>query len=89
MTSPEVTFELDADGVHVWYWHHCSFVGFRPDGTVTGGIEVVDEPQHVLPRGKEKCWTVVQREPLTVVPSILCSECGTHGFITNGQWISV
>lgn len=23
----------------------------------------------------------------TVTPSIHCLDCGTHGFITNGQWI--
>lgn len=24
---------------------------------------------------------------LTVTPSVLCSDCGTHGFITNGRWV--
>lgn len=24
----------------------------------------------------------------TVTPSILCPDCGTHGFITDGQWRS-
>lgn len=23
----------------------------------------------------------------TVTPSILCPDCGTHGFITNGRWV--
>ena len=23
---------------------------------------------------------------LTVTPSILCTDCGTHGFITDGRW---
>lgn len=32
-------------------------------------------------------WTLVQQEPLTVTPSILCVDHGTHGFITNGQWV--
>lgn len=26
-----------------------------------------------------------EQEP-TVTPSILCPDCGTHGFITNGRW---
>jgi hypothetical protein len=21
-------------------------------------------------------------------PSILCPDCGTHGFVTNGQWVA-
>lgn len=29
---------------------------------------------------------IVQLEPLTIRPSILCPDCGTHGFITDGRW---
>lgn len=29
---------------------------------------------------------VVQADPLTITPSILCADCGLHGFITNGVW---
>jgi len=31
--------------------------------------------------------TVVTRTPLTIVASILCTDCGLHGFVTNGQWV--
>jgi hypothetical protein len=31
---------------------------------------------------------VVQREPLTIEPSILCSDCQTHGFIRDGRWVA-
>lgn len=31
--------------------------------------------------------TVVTRDPLTIVASILCDDCGMHGFVTNGHWI--
>ena len=27
-------------------------------------------------------------DPVTITPSILCPDCGTHGFITDGRWIS-
>ncbi|HMG43949.1 MAG TPA: hypothetical protein VK611_21630 [Acidimicrobiales bacterium] len=30
--------------------------------------------------------SVVSSDPLTVVPSILCPDCGLHGFITAGAW---
>jgi hypothetical protein len=30
--------------------------------------------------------TITSTEPLTVTPSILCGECGLHGFITDGVW---
>jgi hypothetical protein len=32
-------------------------------------------------------WDVVQREPLTLTPSILCRTCGNHGHITDGKWV--
>lgn len=30
-------------------------------------------------------WEVLQWEPLTLSPSVLCS-CGHHGFIREGRW---
>lgn len=32
--------------------------------------------------------SVLSMEPLTITPSILCGECGMHGFITEGKWVS-
>jgi hypothetical protein len=29
---------------------------------------------------------IIQDEPLTIMPSILCEDCDTHGFITEGRW---
>lgn len=29
---------------------------------------------------------VVSEEPLTITPSLLCSVCGLHGFVTDGRW---
>lgn len=31
---------------------------------------------------------IVQADPLTIEPSILCPDCGTHGFVRNGWWKS-
>lgn len=31
--------------------------------------------------------TIVSRDPLTIVASILCPDCGLHGFVTNGEWV--
>lgn len=33
--------------------------------------------------------TVVLVHPYTLWPSLLCTECGLHGFITEGKWIKV
>ena|ERR1035437_6435042 len=32
-------------------------------------------------------WKVLQLEPLTLSPSLLCRTCGDHGYITNGKWV--
>jgi hypothetical protein len=31
---------------------------------------------------------LVSRYPLTITPSILCPDCNTHGFVTDGQWVA-
>jgi hypothetical protein len=31
-------------------------------------------------------WTVEQRDPLTLSPSLKC-HCGDHGFIREGKWV--
>lgn len=36
--------------------------------------------------GSTPMWDVVQSEPLTLSPSILCRSCGKHGYIHNGRW---
>lgn len=32
--------------------------------------------------------TIVNADPLTIVASILCSDCGLHGWVTDGKWVS-
>lgn len=34
-------------------------------------------------------WDVVSWDPLTLEPSILCGECGHHGYIRDGAWVPV
>lgn len=43
----------------------------------------------ILPYRTPEGWSLVSVDPITVTPSVLCKSCGTHGFITNGKWISV
>jgi hypothetical protein len=31
---------------------------------------------------------VTQLDPVTITPSILCPDCGLHGFVTDGTWRS-
>lgn len=29
---------------------------------------------------------ILDQDPLTIHPSILCPDCGLHGFVINGEW---
>lgn len=73
MSSDIPIFKLDADGAHVHVSHRCT----RPLGW--------PPVEATLPIGDDG-WTTVTAEPLTVTPSIHCTECGLHGYITAGVW---
>lgn len=49
-------------------------------------IDPEDFPWATMPLGAEG-WTIEQRDPLTVSPSILLVDCGCHGFIREGVWV--
>lgn len=61
--------------------HECVGGERRPNGCVLDG-PVSQELDAGRPR-----WQVVNWEPLTLSPSLLCLSCGLHGFIRDGQWI--
>lgn len=43
---------------------------------------IICSPALQIGRGHE----IVTDDPLTIVASILCSDCSTHGFVTDGRW---
>lgn len=53
--------------------HHCKTID---------GDEIWVAPALHLAGGHR----VVQANPLTVDPSILCPDCGLHGWIQDGRW---
>jgi hypothetical protein len=73
----------ELDGDHRWGWvnsptgRNIWWVHRCTRGLVLGTIDVT-KPVH----------TLVSEDPLHVEPSILCPECGDHGFIRDGKWIS-
>lgn len=71
-----IRFQLDDDETHILWWHKCNHG------------EHHDLYPARLPNSQAG-WTVVQKDPLTVTPSIMCGSCKTHGFITNGKWVAV
>jgi hypothetical protein len=71
-------YEGEAAGVNVFHQ--------KPDGAwCVGWVSFNGSPW-----GKQfgnKGWEVLQREPLTLSPSIQCRACDDHGFIQNGRWV--
>lgn len=41
------------------------------------------------PGGHQITWSPDQAGQMksTITPSILCPDCGTHGFVRNGRWV--
>lgn len=64
-----------ADG-NVCFEHRC-------DRSVGGRGVIVCDPALMIGEGHR----VVTEDPLTIVASILCPDCGTHGWVTSGAWI--
>ena len=55
-------------------------------GRCLGAVIFDGEVAQRLEPNKSK-WTVESWDPLTLSPSILC-QCGFHGFIRGGRWVS-
>lgn len=55
----------------------------RCDRTAQGRGVIVCAPALQIGNGH----TIVQRDPLTIVASVLCPDCQTHGFVTDGRWV--
>lgn len=64
---------------------------FYEDGTVriehecrtVDGVRLIVAPALQLGTGH----IIEQANPLTVSPSILCPDCGLHGFIREDRWV--
>ena len=58
-----------------------------PDGYRNGSFLI---KRHEVSPVDGQTWTVVQREPLTLSPSLHSDAsiggCGMHGHITDGRW---
>lgn len=75
--------------VGILLWHDdCPVFGGRPYEADCVGSVLFDIPENAAGDTANRVkWQVVQREPLTLTPSILRHECQLHGFITNGKWV--
>lgn len=67
------------------------FIEEHPD-TRNPGAQCIGSGMFDTPEGREyhgPYWKVISEEPLTLSPSILCTACGNHGFVTAGHWQAV
>lgn len=55
----------------------------RCDRSVSNRGAIICAPALRIGKGH----TVTAEDPLTITPSILCPDCGDHGFVTDGRWI--
>jgi hypothetical protein len=87
---PTASIHLDMDGImcahidgvkfHAVWDRYNQPIGIvadhtRDDGSWCTGIAGFDE------------WQVIKDNSLTLQPSIQCSTCTFHGFITDGHWV--
>ena len=74
--SDRISFRFDEDMQRVEFTHNCKQMDGEPLTTF-------------LPNSG---WSVVQKDPLTVTPSIHCNPGGLigeclHGWIRDGEWV--
>ena len=83
---------LDENGEHFWFDHECSDVGAewaaKGHPLDAAAIEHFQGARNHtrLPTGPNN-WKIVTNSPLTISPSILCGQCGVHGFWQADQWV--
>jgi hypothetical protein len=57
----------------IYWWHGCPDLADYAGGDRPGGATWPP-------------WELISPNPLTMGGSLLCTECGRHGFIRNGRW---
>jgi hypothetical protein len=78
------------DWVGIYEWHRCGardVPGLHGDGTTAFWVPFDVPAADAVTTGLGPRWELVQEEPLTLAPSILCRACGNHGFIQAGRWV--
>jgi hypothetical protein len=61
----------------------------KPDGSdcVGGFIAFKNRPWADQFGDSIEAWDVISEDPITLSPSVLCTQCQDHGFIQNGKWV--
>lgn len=64
-------------------WYDDGSVGIRHECVRRPDYAVICAPKLMLGEGHK----IVSEDPVTVVASISCPDCGLHGWLTDGVWI--
>ena len=78
---PLVIRDVIEDGVNVWRFSHVCNPPRRPDMNVRVAPLLTNVGQ---PGGHQ----IISTNPLHIEPSILCDDCGLHGWVRNGLWVT-
>lgn len=86
---------IDPAGAHIWHpaaegsecRNHHNWSG--DDKLDKLGLGSVTFNHELLPDsiGGDARWTLINFDPLTIAPSVLCRSCGDHGFVRDGKWV--
>jgi hypothetical protein len=71
---------LEQDGEHWRFSHVCTLKN--------SGMLMRIAPDIQLPPQYESGHSLISLDPLHIEPSILCIECGLHGWVRDGKWVS-
>lgn len=72
---------------HLMVWHNCTHSIWRTDPTKSQGL--IDQYDGWQPTGVG-AHDLITAEPLHIEASVYWPDCcGMHGFIRDGQWVSV
>ncbi len=89
-----VTIELKTDARDRFVgllWRHPCRVGLQDGAGSRVGEILFDKPwnrQDPALAGRH-LYELASWEPLTMPESLLCRNCGTHGYIREGRWVPV
>jgi hypothetical protein len=78
--SYSTTVDTEGNKIGILLWHNCS--DSKPQPSPSGILFDSAPAKFSGPR-----WQLIQENPLTINPSILCRGCGLHGFIRQGKWV--
>lgn len=89
-------FDTASERIDIGYGHTLQAITYTDDEHPSGWMVYHPDKRETntecgcgvwVARREGSLWTLVNWEPLTIAPSVLCLQCGDHGFIQGGRWV--